>query len=177
MTQACAKLASATGSASGWMAISIPPAPMNGTTCAVVIAVHAVAVRLSRRSSTSGRQWTASSSGRLSVATAVTGASVAEAADLAARDRQAHDHELGAGRQLADLLGVALARGDHPEVALLELLAERPRRGLDRFRVLGRPLRQRGVTGVIHADETGHATHLLSGTGSVADATPPARPP
>ena len=54
ITQACAKPASVTGSASGWTANSSAPAPMNGTTCAVVVAVHSAAVRFRRCSSTIG---------------------------------------------------------------------------------------------------------------------------
>src|SRR3954454_2487833 len=114
MTQACAKLTSVTGSASGCKANRTAPAPMNGTTSAVVVVVHTVAIRCRRRSSTSGRQWTACRSGNPS-----------SAADIgrrsAAGDRQAHDHELGVDREVAHLLGVALAGRDHPEVALLEL--------------------------------------------------------
>src|SRR3954468_841610 len=159
MTQACAKLASVTGSASGSTANSTAPAPMNGTTCAVVIAVQTAAVRLSPRSSTSGRQWTASSSGRLSVARAGGGTSAgADRGGSAARDRQAHDDEVRVDGQLAHLLGLALAGGHHAEVPLLELRAELPRRRVDRLGVVGRPLGQRAVTGVVHADETGHST-------------------
>src|SRR3954451_24719662 len=153
MTQAWARLTSVTGSASGCTANRTAPAPTNGTTCAVVVAVHSAAVRLRRRSSTSGRQWTAWRSGRPSAAP---GRSRVRSGS-AARDRQAHDHELGVERQLAHLLGVALARRDHPEVALVELGAERADGGLDRLGIVGRPLGERRVAGVIHADETGHA--------------------
>src|SRR3954454_5415187 len=110
MTHACAKLTSVIGRASGCTANRTAPAPMNGTTCAVVVAVQSAAVRLRRRSSTSGRQCTTRRSGRPSRATARPGS--------AAGDRQAHDPELGVERQLAYLLGMALARRDHAEVAL-----------------------------------------------------------
>src|ERR671922_986230 len=152
MTHAWAKLRSVTGSASGCTANSTAPAPTNGTTCAVVVAVHSAAVRLKRRSSTSGRQCTDWSSGRPSAATAALGRP-----GSAARDRQAHDHEIGVDRELADLLGLALAGRDHAEVALLQLLAERAHGRFDRLGIVGRPLGERRVAGVVHADETGHA--------------------
>src|SRR6478672_3038899 len=108
MTHACAKLARHTGAASGCTRNSATPAAMNGTTCAIVISVQNRSVRSTRRASTRGRQWTAASSGSGSAATAPA---------LPAGDRQAHDHEVGVDRQVAHLLGLALARGDHPEVA------------------------------------------------------------
>src|SRR5215470_2960883 len=133
MIHACARATSVTGNASGWTANSSAPAATNGTTCAVVVAVHSAAVRRSRRSSTSGRQWTAWRSGRPSPAVS---AATAGAPGLAAGDRQAHDHELGVDRQLADLLGLALAGRDHAEVALVELGAERANRRVDRLGVV-----------------------------------------
>src|SRR5689334_14423000 len=123
MTHACARATSETGAASGSTATSAAPAATKGTTWAVVVAVHSVALRRRRRSSTSGRQCTAARSGRPSGSPSlrVSVATPTDAARLPAGDRQAHDHELGVDRQVADLLGPALARRDHPEVALVEL--------------------------------------------------------
>ena len=75
MIHACARPSSVTGNASGWTANISAPAPTNGITWAVVVAVHSVAVRRRRRSSTSGRQWTPWRSGRPSpmVSAATTG--------------------------------------------------------------------------------------------------------
>ncbi len=70
MTQAWAKLARLTGSASGCTRKSAMPAAMNGTTWATVMAVHIRLVRSRRRASARGRQWTAASSGSGSAATA-----------------------------------------------------------------------------------------------------------
>src|SRR6476620_10059902 len=81
----------------------------------------------------------------------------------AATDREAQDHERRVDRQLLDLLGVALTRRDHREVALVELLAERLHRGLDRIRIVGRPLRERRVAGLVHPDELRHAEPPRSG--------------
>src|SRR5919198_4939039 len=148
MTHAWAKLARLTGSASGWTMNSTTPAAMNGTTWATVIAVHINPVRSMRRASTRGRQWTAASSGSGSAATAML---------LPAGDRQAHDHEVGVERQLADLLGLALAGRDHREIAAVELLAEGPHGGLDGLGIVGRPFGQRRVAGLVHANQTGHA--------------------
>src|SRR5512132_157718 len=151
MTQAWAKLARLTATASGCTRNITTPAATNGTTWAIVIAVHSMPVRSMRRASTRGRQWTAASSGSGSAATALR---------LPAGDRQPHDHQVGVDRQLAHLLGLALASRDHPEVAAVELLAERPHRRLDRLRVVGRPFRQRRVAGLVHANQTGHRTFL-----------------
>src|SRR5919198_18941 len=153
MTHAWAMLARLTGSASGWTMNSTTPAAMNGTTWATVIAVHISPVRSMGRASTRGRQWTAASSGSGSAATAML---------LPAGDRQAHDHEIGVERQLADLLGLALAGRDHREIAAVELLAEGPHGGLDGLGVLSGPLGKGGVAGLVHPDQAGHA-HLLHG--------------
>src|SRR3954471_14800086 len=155
MIHACARPTSVTGNASGWTANISAPAPTNGITWAVVVAVHSAAVRCRRRSSTSGRQWTTWRSGRPSPTVSAAMGSV-RAVGLAAGDRQAHDHELGVARELADLLGLSLAGRDHPEVALVELRAEGADRRVDRRGIVGRPLGERRVAGVVHADETGH---------------------
>src|SRR6266542_4331 len=114
MTHAWASAASDTGAASGWTATSAPAAARNGTTWATVVAVHSASVRRRRCGSTRGRQWTAASSGSGSAAMAC----------LPAGDRQTHDHEVRVDRQLADLLGLPLADGDHREVPAIELLAK-----------------------------------------------------
>src|SRR6476620_1922844 len=88
----------------------------------------------------------------------------------AATDREAQDHERRVDRQLLDLLGVALTRGDHREVALVELLAERLHRSLDRSRIVGRPLRERRVAGLVHSDVVLHAEPPPSGCST--DGTP-----
>ena len=66
ITHACARHASATGSASGFSHISSAAAPTNGTMCAAVVSVHSAPARRRRSSSTRGRQWTAAVSGRTS---------------------------------------------------------------------------------------------------------------
>jgi hypothetical protein len=71
MTQAWAKLARLTGSASGCTRKSTMPAAMNGTTWATAVSVHSRLVRSRRRSSARGRQWTAASSGSGSADTAL----------------------------------------------------------------------------------------------------------
>src|SRR5258705_13911736 len=65
---------------------------------------------------------------------------------------------------------MALAGRDHPEVATVELFAKGGDRALDRGRVVGRPLRECGVAGLVHADELRHAGLLESG--SIPDGTP-----
>src|SRR5919197_1301981 len=65
--------------------------------------------------------------------------------------------EIGVERQLADLLGLALAGRDHREIAAVELLAEGPHGGLDGLGIVGRPFGQRRVAGLVHANQTGHA--------------------
>src|SRR6478736_796249 len=82
----------------------------------------------------------------------------------AATDRQAQDDERRVDGQLLDLLGVALAGRDHPEVATVELLAEGLHRRLDRCRVVGRPLSERRVSGLVHADKLRHAEPPRSGS-------------
>ena len=62
---------------------------------------------------------------------------------------------------------LALALGDDGVVAGLELLAERGRGGLDGGVVGGRPLRQRRVTGAVHADESCHGGPFPSKTTAV----------
>src|SRR5512132_2316470 len=133
MTHAWAKAASVTGTARGWTRNRAMPAARNGTTWAIVVVVQRASVRRRRCASTRGRQWTAASSGSGSAAMAC----------LPAGDRQAHDHEVGVDRQLADLLGLPLPRGHHREVPAIELLAERPHRGLDGLGVVRAPLGQR----------------------------------
>jgi hypothetical protein len=49
---------------------------------------------------------------------------------------------------------MALTRGDDCEVSLIQLGAERFDRRLDGGRILGGPLRQRRVAGLIHFDES-----------------------
>jgi len=64
---------------------------------------------------------------------------------LSAGDRQAQDHELGPHRQLADLLGLALAGRDHGEVPAIELGTEGLDRALHRLGIVRAPLGQGGV--------------------------------
>src|SRR3954453_5311365 len=145
MIHACASAIAATGAASG-LSATIPPATaMNGTTWAVVMPVHSRASCASLSASTRRRQWTAASSGR------------ASAKELPAGDRRPHDHEVGVDRQLAHHLGLARAGGDDAVVAAVELLPERFDGGLDGLGILGAPLGQRGVAGLVHADESCHA--------------------
>src|SRR4051812_36833028 len=154
MTHAWTRHRIATGTVStGLTATSTSAAARKGTTCATVVAVHQRPSVRSRRASMRARQWTPATSGRTSPANG-----------LAAADGQAHDHEVGVERQLAHLVGVPGARRDHPEVAALELGAEGLDRALDRLGVVGAPLRERRVAGLIHPDELRHACLLGAGS-------------
>jgi hypothetical protein len=68
MTQAWAKLARLTATASGWTRNNTTPAATNGTTCAAVVSVHSAPRRRRRAASIGGRQWTAAVSGSGAVA-------------------------------------------------------------------------------------------------------------
>ena len=80
-----------------------------------------------------------------------------------AGDRPAQDHEVGVERQLAHLLGVPLPRADDGVVAGVELLAERGDGRLGGRGVVRRPLGERRVPGLVHADESCHEGSLRCG--------------
>jgi hypothetical protein len=63
MTHACTSASRDIGASHGSMTSSTAAVRTNGTTCASVVAVHAVAYWRSRRSSMRGRQATAPTSG------------------------------------------------------------------------------------------------------------------
>src|SRR3954453_19575949 len=131
------------------MATSTAAVATNGAVCAAVLSVHRRPRARSARVSTGRRQETPATSG--------------SAASSASGDRAPQDHELGVGRQLADLARLPLPLADDGVVALVQLLAERGRGGGERGGGGGRPLRQRRVPGAVHADQSCHAL----------DATPP----
>src|SRR3954451_23534801 len=72
----------------------------------------------------------------------------------AAREWAAQDDEVWVDGERADVLGPAGPGLDHGDGARVELLAERGDGGLDAGGVVGAPLRDRRVAGVVHADET-----------------------
>src|SRR5437763_1062343 len=74
MIHACAKLASATGAASGWTQIRTTPAAMNGIVSATVQTVHKRAQRSRRAASIGGRHGTLASSGSATLRLAHAGA-------------------------------------------------------------------------------------------------------
>src|SRR5205807_8926546 len=75
---------------------------------------------------------------------------------LASRDGPPEDYQRRLERQLANLLGAAVFLGDDGVVPLLELGAEGANRRLHAGRVLGGPLRERRVPGLVHPDESRH---------------------
>src|SRR5688572_8429940 len=102
---------------------------------------------------------------RHALATGPRRARAARLPPLAPGYRAPEDHEVGVERQLAHLRGLAGTVRDHPDAALVELAAELPDRGLTGLRVVLRPLGQRRVPGVVHADQFAHGS----------DVTPPGR--
>ena len=108
---------SAIGIRIGLTTASATATPTNGTAWATVRQRPQPAVRVSVRSVARGRQWTLASSGSAAAARQVR----SPAAFLASGDRPAEDHDRCVERQLAHLLGVALALRDDREVALIEL--------------------------------------------------------
>src|SRR3954451_12673374 len=151
-SQACAKLAMATGIASGCSAISTMPAAMNGIVQPTVQSVQSRPHRRRRSRSVVGRQGTAARSGRAALVKP----------GLAAGDRPSQDHEVGIQRQLAHLRGGAVAMIPDPDVALLELLAEGGG-GVVEVGAGPGPLRKLGVAGCIHPQQARHALMLRLG--------------
>src|SRR3954454_24449186 len=113
MIQAFASAISETGSASGFSRTRPIAVITNGTTWATVVSVHSWLRRSIERSLTRGRQGTAASSGRGVPTGRVAASGSGSAMALPARDRAAHDHQLGLGGQLAHLGGLTLALRDH----------------------------------------------------------------
>src|SRR5439155_24823469 len=107
-----------------------------------------------------GRQGTAASSGS---------AAADSATALSARDRPPHDHEAGVARQVAHLRRPAGPLVEHADVALVELPAKFLNGGVESGVVLRCPLRERRVSGGVHADET---RHRLPPLGTSGDYTP-----
>src|ERR1700727_395280 len=155
-----------TGASTGRSHASTPAATTNGTVCATVERVHRRPVCRRARSVTGRRQWTPAS--WEGVPPAPAGAAAAgELIASTSGDRPAQDHERRVERELANLLGAAFTLGDHREIALVELRAERGHRGRYGCGVLRSPLGHRGVAGLIHPDESGHFCLLETGDASL----------
>src|SRR5438270_267006 len=78
-----------------------------------------------------------------------------------AGDRPPEDHQRSVYGKLTNLLGLLALVAAHREVALFELGAQLLRCAVNARGVSGRPLRQGGVTGPVHPDQSGHALLLV----------------
>src|SRR4051794_5646716 len=99
------------------MTTSTTAVTTNGTAWAAVLSVHRRPRARSARASTGRRQEPARVSGRRTLAGSLP---AAMAAGSAPGDRAPHDHELGVGRQLADLARLPLPFAHDGVVALVE---------------------------------------------------------
>src|SRR5690348_11024718 len=136
-----------TGIVIGSRPARIPAVATSGTVCAAVHRVQRQPALRTVSSLARWRQWTRASSGRPTAPSMLVSA---------AGDGPAQDHQRLPERKLAHLPGVTLPFGHHGDAAVLELLLEGGRRRPRARRIVELPLGDRGVAGLIHANEPRH---------------------